>query len=162
MTSSQTMEATMKVRHLLLALQKEILDNLKETFEKENTRNVGPGEWLQVLMVSQRYHWLRELTLLITDIDILTELQEMPEDQVTVVRSEIERLFFSPQTTSEFSKSYRQLMTAEAPFILTQGLLKEATQKLPVAKKAHSAEDADRARKEWQEQHKNQTRKRRS
>jgi hypothetical protein len=162
MTSQEIMQAALKVRGALLSLQKELLEHLKEGFEKENARQVPPGEWLQVIMVSHRYHWLRELTSLIADIDLLTELQEITPEQAGVARSEVERLFFKSESSSEFSKHYRQFMTTGAPFAMTQGLVKEAVQKLPVSKKHGTHEQALEARKAWHEEHKVQSRKRRS
>lgn len=162
MTAQEIMEATLNVRGSLLALQKELLNYLKDVFEKESGRIVPPGEWLQVLMVSQRYEWLRELTSLIADIDLLTELQEVSADQAAIARSEVERLFFIADSTSEFSKFYRQLMTTGAPFILTQGHLRAAIQKLPAKQRPHSHEQSLEARKTWHEEHKVQFRKRRS
>lgn len=152
------MEALLKVRGHLMTLQRELLETIKDIFEKENGRAVAPGEWLQVLMVSHRYEWLRELTSLITDIDIFSELQPVPEDQISIIKAEVERLFFKADSTSEFNKQYRLLMSTNAPFIMTQGLLKEATQKLPSAKEV----DAAAARLAWHEEHKNQSRLRRS
>lgn len=156
---SENIKALLGVRGQLMTLQRELLQTIKDIFEKENGRAVAPGEWLQVLMVSHRYHWLRELTTLITDIDIFTELQPVPEDQIAVVRAEVERLFFNPDSDSEFGKQYRLLMSTDAPFILTQGLLKEANQKLATLK---TPIDAAAFRKVWHEEHKNQSRLRRS
>jgi hypothetical protein len=162
MTAQEIMETTLKVRGSLITLQRELLEYLKVIFEKENGRAVPPAEWLQVIMVSHRYQWLRELTTLITDIDLLTELQEITPHQATITRSEVDRLFFANESTSEFSKHYRLLMATDAPFILTQGHLREATHKLPAATYAVTHEAAMEARKSWQEEHKNQSRKRRS
>lgn len=162
MNPQEIMDASLNVRSALLALQKEILDYLKVIFEKESGRSVPPTEWLQVLMVSQRYEWLRELTSLIADIDLLTELQNINEQQAAIARAEVERLFFIAESDADFAKYYRQLMAAEAPFMLAQGLLKVATQKLPALTTNMSHEKALEARKAWQEEHKNQARIRRS
>jgi hypothetical protein len=162
MTAQEIMETALQVRSSLMTLQKEILDHQKDIFDKENGRNVPPGEWLQVIMVSQRYHWLRELSSLIADIDILTELQEITPQQAGIARAEVERLFFVVDSGSEFNKHYRQMMATSAPFILTQGLLKQWTQKLPAAKGPIVHETALEERKAWNEQHREQARKRRS
>jgi hypothetical protein len=162
MKMQEMKDPTLKVRETLIHLQREILSHLKDTFEKENARTVSPAEWLQVIMVSQRYIWLRELTSLIADIDLLTELQEISSERAMIVRHEIERLFFIASSDSDFSKEYRNLMKAEAPFIITQGFLKEATLKLPSTKSPVNRQAALDERKEWYEEHKAQSRKRRS
>jgi hypothetical protein len=94
MKTQENLDATLKVRTALLNLQKELLNYLKDGFEKENARAVAPTEWLQVIMVAQRYAWLRELTSLVIDIDVLTELQELSIENIGIARAEVERLFF--------------------------------------------------------------------
>src|SRR5437868_12724372 len=95
MKAHDHLDSTLKLRTALFSLQKELLSHLKDGFEKENGRSVSPGEWLQVIMVAQRYTWLRELTSLMADIDILTELQAYTPEQAALARAEVERLFFA-------------------------------------------------------------------
>ncbi|RYZ80441.1 MAG: hypothetical protein EOP06_25320 [Proteobacteria bacterium] len=153
-------QSLLKVRTSLMAGQKDILNYLKEIFERENDRAVPAGEWLHILMGSQRYEWLRELTSLIADVDIVTELENVDDVHAGFVRAEVERLFFKSDVASEFGSQYRKMMTTDAPFMLTQGLLRADVQKLPVRDISH--EDALEARKSWQEEHKAQSRRRRS
>lgn len=162
MTAQGHHESTLKLRTALINLQKELLGHLKELFEKESGRNVGPGEWLQVIMTSQRYVWLRELTSLVADIDLLTELQEITPEQASTARSEVERMFFHPESNSEFNKHYHQLMKMGAHFMMTHGHLRETMSKLPKPDRELSAEEALEARKVWHQEHHQQSRKRRS
>jgi len=162
MTARGHQDSTLKLRKSLLHLQKELLSHLKDIFEKESGRSVGPGEWLQVIMASHRYSWLRELTSLVADIDLLTELQEISTNQAEVARSEVERLFFHPESTSEFNKHYQHLMKTGAPFLISHGHLRETLNELPKPAKEFSAEDALELRKVWHQEHHDQSRKRRS
>lgn len=162
MTSQGHQHSTLKLRTSLMNLQKELLGHLKEMFEKENGRSVGPGEWLQVIMVAQRFAWLHELTSLVADIDVLTELQELTPEQASIARSEVERLFFHPESTSEFNKHYQILMKSGAPFVLSHGHLRESTNKIPKPPKEFTAEEAQEKRKVWHQLHHEQSRKRRS
>jgi hypothetical protein len=162
MTAHGHHESTLQLRKALLNLQKELLDHLKEIFEKENDRSVGPGEWLQVILVAQRFAWLRELTSLVADIDLLTELQKITPEQAGVARSEVERLFFHPESHSEFNKHYQTLMKSGAPFVMSHGHVRESVNKLPKPPKEYSVEEAAEARKVWHQEHHEQSRKRRS
>jgi len=162
MTSQGHQDSTLKLRKTLMNLQKELLAHLKEIFEKESGRDLGPGEWLQVIMVAQRFTWLHELTSLVADIDLLTEFQEITSEQVGLARSEVERLFFHPASTSEFNKHYQQLMKSGAPFVISHGHLRESTNLLPKPDKEYSAEEALEIRKVWHQVHHEQSRKRRS
>lgn len=160
MTEAGHRGQTLVARLALLALQKEMIQILKDQFEKENGRSVAPAEWLQVLMMSQRYAWMRELTSLITDIDILTELETVTDPQAAVVRSEVERLLIDGDESSEFSKHYKNLLRAESHLLLFHGQMKSSITPLP--KKASTIEEAAAERKSWNELHKTQSRKKRN
>lgn len=162
MTAHDHFDSTLKLRTALFNLQKELLSHLKDGFEKESGRNVSPGEWLQVIMMAQRYTWLRELTSLMADIDILTELQTFTSEQASLARFEVERLFFTVGSSSDFNKNYQQLMMSGAPFMVSHGHLRDSTRKLPQLNKHVSTEEAHEARKGWHKEHHEQSRKRRS
>jgi len=162
MKTQENLDATLKVRTALLNLQKELLNYLKDGFEKENARTVAPTEWLQVIMVAQRYAWLRELTSLVIDIDVLTELQELSIENVGIARAEVDRLFFTADSNSEFYKHYMQMMKQGAPFIVAHSYLREAVHHLPAPTKAWAAEESVTIRKKWHEEHFEQFRKRRT
>ncbi|MGZ3742485.1 MAG: hypothetical protein ACXWRE_00295 [Pseudobdellovibrionaceae bacterium] len=154
-------DSTLRLRTALFNLQKELLSHLKENFEKESGRSVSPGEWLQVIMVAQRYHWLRELTSLMADIDILTEIQGFTPEQASLARAEVERLFFKMDTSSDFNKNYQQLMMAGAPLMMSHGHLRDSTNKLPPLAKPITREETHEARKSWHKVHHEQSRSKR-
>lgn len=162
MKTQENLDSTLKVRTALINLQRELLNHLKGGFEKENARVVPPTEWLQVIMVAQRYSWLRELTSLVADIDLLTELQEVTAENASLARAEVERLFFALESPSEFNKHYMQLMKLGAPFMVAHGLLRESTNQLPTPTRIWGAEDALTVRKQWHKEHHLQSRRRRS
>jgi hypothetical protein len=162
MNAHDHLESTLKLRTALFNLQKELLSHLKDAFEKENGREVSPGEWLQVIMVAQRYTWLRELTSLMADIDILTELHAFTPEQASLARAEVERLFFALNSASDFNKNYQLLMRTGAPFMVSHGHLRDSTSKLPQPPKQLTPEEAHEARKGWHKEHHEQSRKRRS
>lgn len=162
MTAQGHQDSTLNLRKALLNLQKDLLGDLKEIFEKENARHVPPTEWLQVIMVAQRYAWLRELTTLVADIDVLTELENLTVEQAGIARSEVERMFFNQDSNSEFNKHYHQLLKTGASFMIAHGHLREHTNKLPKLGRDLSVDEALEARKAWHQEHHNQSRKRRS
>jgi hypothetical protein len=149
----EPLELSLQLRSSLLALQKELLSYLKEGFEKESARQIPPTEWLQVIMGSERFSWLKELSSLITDIDLLTELPLVTAEQAATARSEVERLFFRQESASEFSKHYRQILLLGAPLLLAHGLLRQSVQAMPNSGPVQSLEQALAERKAWQEEH---------
>lgn len=160
MTTNSYLEGTLQVRRALLALQKELLNHLLEGFERENGRAVPPAEWLQMIMLSQRYAWLREMTSLIADVDLLTELREVTAEQASVARTEVERLLFTPDSATEFGKNYKTALMSGGLLLVPHGKLKADVQQLP--KQTSDPAENSAARKRWHEQHKLELRQRRS
>lgn len=167
MTKSPTKTAhhsnALQVRQALWALQKEVLTFLKEEFDRENGYFAAPTEWFQVLMTSERYIWLRELTSLMADIDIMTELEFITEQHVGIARVEIERLLFdqSPAEDSNdtsFNKQYRLILVNGSSLLPMHSQLRAAVQSLPKIESIN----AHAERKNWHEEHRHQSRKKRN
>lgn len=152
----------LQVRQALWALQKEVLNSLKEEFDREVGYQAAPTEWFQVLMTAERYMWLRELTSLMADIDILTELEFITDQHAGTARAEIEGLLFDQDTPepSNFSKQYRDLLMSGTALLPLHSQLRATLQHLP--KSELSKEQTSAERKSWHEEHRHQARKKRN
>jgi hypothetical protein len=151
----------MQVRQALWALQKEVLDSLKSQFDREVGYSAAPNEWFNVLMTAERYKWLRELTALMADIDIMTELEAISEEHGETARAEIERLLFDENPPADsFAKLYRGLMMANTDLLPFHAQLKSTLQHLPKTEKPKEHHHAKR--KTWHEEHRTQARKKRN
>lgn len=160
MSQSPLHSNTMQVRHALWNLQKEVLTSLKEEFDNENGYEAAPTEWLQALMGAERYVWLRELTSLMADIDILTELNFITDQHAAIARNEIERLLFNEATDAHFNKHYRDLLMSGEALLPLHSLLKSHLQNLP--SESISKNHALAERRAWQEEHRHQSRAKRN
>lgn len=160
MTKSNHHSHALQVRQALWALQKEVLNSLKEEFDREVGYQAAPTEWFQVLMNAERYVWLRDLTSLMADIDIMTELEYLTEQHTGISRAEIERLLLGMTEESEFNKQYKTLLMSGAALLPLHSQLKAAVQNLP---KVETTKDQSLAeRKAWHEEHRHQSRKKRN
>lgn len=159
MSKSAHHSATLQVRQALWVLQKEVLNSLKEQFDREVGYQAAPTEWFQVLMNAERYMWLRELTSLMADIDILTELNNISEEDAGVARAEIERLLVD-HTEEGFGKQYRDLLMAGQSLLPLHSQLKAQLQQLPETKMEKT--QTIHHRKNWQEIHRQQSRQKRN
>lgn len=162
MTKSSHHPQTLQVRQALWDLQKEVLNCLKEEFDREVGYQAAPTEWFQVLMTAERYIWLRELTSLMADIDILTELEYISEHHAGTARAEIEHLLFAQVIDDEksFNKQYRDLLLMGASLLPLHSQLRAALQHLPVSSLTKDQSLAER--KSWHEEHRHQSRKKRN
>lgn len=149
------------IRLALMALQKELLAYLKEHFDRESGRITQPAEWLQIIMISERFHWMKELTAIIVDVDILSEFDEISDENAAIVKAEIERILMSnDENSSEFNKNYKKLLMGGAPILEHHSKLRAAASPLP--SKSINAEEALNSRSLWHEEHRLQSRKRRN
>lgn len=162
MTKSAHHSKALQVRQALWALQKEVLTSLKEQFDREVGYQAAPTEWFQVLMTAERYVWLRELTSLMADIDIMTELEIITDQHTSTARAEIERLLFTEVNdgSAEFAKQYRILLMSGVSLLPLHSQLRAALQHLPES--SLSKEQTLAERKNWQEEHRHQARKKRN
>ncbi|WP_413560311.1 hypothetical protein [Bdellovibrio sp. HCB209] len=161
MTKSSHHSHAMLVRQALWALQKEVLNSLKAQFDSEVGYEAQPNEWFNVLLTAERYKWLRELTSLMADIDIMTELELITEEHGETARAEIERLLFEENPPPEsFTKQYRGLLMSGVDLMPLHSQLKAALQHMPKTEK--HPEHHQKARKNWHEEHRNQARKKRN
>lgn len=94
------------VRKALWDFQKELLSTMKQQYDIEMGYESNPTEWFRVLTGSERFNWLRELTSLMADLDILTELEAVEELQTKIVKAEIERLLYNEDVSQSFTKIY--------------------------------------------------------
>ncbi|MEN0057748.1 MAG: hypothetical protein AAGB31_02845 [Bdellovibrio sp.] len=162
MKNSAIYTNALQVRQALWGLQKEVLNTLKSDFDRENGYESAPTEWFHVLMGGERYSWLKELTSLMADIDILTELDFITDDHASIARAEIERLITDPVAGQEalFTRHYRELLTSGLSLLPLHSQLKAAVQSLP--QKNISRDHAQAERKNWHDEHRHQARKKRN
>lgn len=149
----------LEVRQALWGLQKELLSSLKDQYDAEIGYNSAPTEWFQVLMTAERYAWLRELTSLMADIDIMTELEFITEAHVGIARAEIERLLLA-NNDEQFNKHYRSHLTSGLGLMPLHNQLKAEVQHLPQIQTDREQSLAER--KNWHEEHRHQARKKRN
>lgn len=162
MTQSAHHSHALQVRQALWALQREVLNSLKEQFDRENGYQAAPTEWFQVLMTAERYTWLRELTSLMADVDILTELDYITDQHAGTARAEIERLLFdqNPSDENGFAKQYRDMLMTDSSLLPLHSQLRASLQNLPQVEIGKDQSHAER--KSWHEEHRHQQRKKRN
>lgn len=163
MSENNPQSQALVVRQALWSLQKEVLNSLKEEFDREVGYQAAPTEWFQVLMNAERYQWLRELTSLMADIDIMTELDSVTEQHLAVARQEIEYLLFSHESGKAkhaFSDEYSRLLMSGLSLLPLHSQLRSSLQTLPQGNLQHAQSHAER--KAWHEEHRHQARHKRN
>ena len=136
-----------KLRSALMDLHRLFLATLKEEHESKSGDVLNAGAWFQVLVSSPEYGWVKPFNSLVSDMDALLDLKNISEQDLVILRHELDNLFFkeSDEVTS-FNFHYRKLFARRHDLMFSHGHLKHAVANLPLkALPAH----ADEIRKGW-------------
>lgn len=129
----------------LYELHKLLLSTLKKDRERVIGNVLQPAEWFQILLSAPEYTWLKILNSLISDVDALSELPKVTAQDMAILRSEVERLFFKEDgDAASFNAHYRKLFAHNHDVIYSHGQLRTAFSNLPEDKAPPNAEEIRR------------------
>src|ERR1700754_1805417 len=96
-----------RLARALRELHRALMERARRDYERERITTVSPGELLQLLTTDEAFAWLRELSELMADVDIV---RDAPADvlQATAagIRPAVEHLFGSPESDGAFAQRY--------------------------------------------------------
>ncbi len=131
MKSSAQHQELQTVRKSLHELQRLVLSALKKDRERIEGRVINPAEWFQTLISAPEFQWLKPLNSFLSDLDALSESNGIAEQDLAILRHELELLFFKDNDdVTSFNCHYRKLFAANHDVVFAHGLLREAFVKL--------------------------------
>jgi hypothetical protein len=81
----------------LRELHRTLMERARRDYERTHITIINPGELLQLLTTHEDFAWLRELSELMADIDIVRDAESDVVDAMTAaVRPAVEHLFATP------------------------------------------------------------------
>jgi hypothetical protein len=91
----------------LRELHRTLMERARRDYERERLTVVSPGELLTLLTTAQEFAWLRELSELMADVDIVsdTDMAER-DDALHSVRPAVDHLFGTPEAHTPFAQRY--------------------------------------------------------
>lgn len=138
-----TVNQTLKtVRTPLLELHRILLLILKKDLERTSGRVIPPAEWFQVLLSAPEYQWVKPLNTLVSDMDALSELAKIRDEDLSILHHQVNSLLFSDnQDVTSFNSHYRKLFADNHELVFVHGQMKEAASVLPLEQLPMNAEE---------------------
>jgi hypothetical protein len=89
-----------KLASALRALHRALMERARRDYEREHLVVLDPGELLRLLTTDAQFEWLRGLSELMVDIDVVREAEpELMDELSTAVRSAVEHFVSAPKTS---------------------------------------------------------------
>ncbi|MEO7652051.1 MAG: hypothetical protein ABIZ80_16430 [Bryobacteraceae bacterium] len=113
------------VRYALLNLHKVLLDAEKARYEKVHGRIKGTGELLQLVLESEWFAWLREISRFVVEIDEAVANKEEPISDIGVrdflTRA---RMLLTPEEDGAgFAREYYEALQRDPDIILAHAVV---------------------------------------
>lgn len=121
-----------KLQSSLLQMHRYMLASLKSDREARTQQAISPTEWFHLIISEPEYSWMKPITGLMSDIDALMDNYEVSEEDLKIIRQELENLFLIPsESVTDFSSKYQEMVRRDPDVMLYHGLLRQLIRALP-------------------------------
>lgn len=91
----------------LRELHRTLMERAQRDYERENRLVSNPGEFLQLLATDPYFEWLRGLSELMVDIDVVRDTEPPLVDEMSApVRAAVEHFISAPKTPQSASAHF--------------------------------------------------------
>lgn len=132
--------ALLDVVAALRDLHRALAERVRSDCERERRALVAPDEFLHLLVAEPRLAWLRSLSELMVDLDVLLKADPSPtEDEAAAVRAEIECLLGAREAAGlgsalgEFAQHHRRYAADDPRVAEARSAVERAIRGLPEA-----------------------------
>lgn len=102
------------------------LEALKYRYERAEGRPINATQWFMILTRDPAYDWFRPFTQLMTEIDIVLEQERITEEDLSVIRQKVEKLFSTDDPNNHFALRFFEMMPQEPDVMFVYHHLREA------------------------------------
>jgi hypothetical protein len=124
-------------------LHRALIERARHDYQRENQRMVEAGELLQLLTTDPYFEWLRALSELIVDIDMVRDAEpELMQELATAVRPAVEYFLIPPPAADgshAFAERYWPYVQDDPRVAMAHGAVKQAIATWPKAGAADAA-----------------------
>ena len=108
-------------------LHRALMERARRDYERERLTLVSPGELLKLLTTADEFAWLRELSELMADIDVVrdTDSDELA-DVASSIRPAVDHLLATPDTDTPFARRYWTYVHDEPHVAMAHAAVKQA------------------------------------
>ncbi|HEV7803228.1 MAG TPA: hypothetical protein VGP15_19305 [Burkholderiales bacterium] len=114
----------------LRELHRALMDRARRDYEREHLVAVEPGELLQLLTTDPYFEWLRGLSELMVDIDVVRDAEpELMDELSTAVRAAVEHFIaapVAPAAVAPFTERYLPYLQDDPHVAMAHGAVRQA------------------------------------
>ena len=115
----------------LRELHRTLMERAKREHERVTLTVVSPGELLKLLTTAESFAWLRELSALMADIDIVGDAGSNAQGASAAVRPAVEHLLGTPESQEPFAQRYWAYVHDEPHVAMAHAAVKQALAPFP-------------------------------
>ena len=116
----------------LRELHRTLMERARRDYERVNLTVVSSGELLKLLTTGEEFAWLRELSELMADIDVVRDTDTPERDEAAYsVRSAVDHLFASPDADTPFARRYWPFIHDDPNVAIAHAAVRQALNAFP-------------------------------
>ena len=115
----------------LRELHRTLMERAKREFERVTLTTLSPGELLELLTTSQEFAWLRELSELMADIDVVRDSTSDAAAAMEAIWPAVEHLLATPDADTPFAKRYWAYVHDEPDVAIAHASVRKALGAFP-------------------------------
>ncbi len=127
----------------LRELHRALMERARRDYEREHLVAVEPGELLRLLTTDPDFEWLRSLSELMVDIDVVRDAEPALMDELsTAVRAAVEHLIAAPgpsEAAAPFAQRYLPYLQDDPHVAMAHGAVRQALAAWPRPQKEDAA-----------------------
>lgn len=145
--TNQHSDLLRKVQLALMQMHRYLMNSLKTDRENQVGHAIQPTEWFHLILSDPEFTWLRSASGLMADIDALMDNFTVTEEQLKIIRQELESMFLTPsENPKDFNSLYNEIVKKDSDVMLYHGHLRQLIKALPVGS---PQADTSEIRKSW-------------
>jgi hypothetical protein len=115
-----------RLANALRELHRTLVDTARHEYERAHLVELGPGELLQLLTSNPEFEWLRGLSELMVDLDLVHDFAATDDDITTAVRAAVEHLLSNAQAPAGlFAERYWPYVHQDPRVAMAHGAVKQ-------------------------------------
>jgi len=130
-----------KLANVLRELHRTLIEHARRDYERDLVVTLNPGEFLQLLTTNADFAWLRNLSELMVDIDIVQDAEPGQRDEIaSAVRAAVEQLISNARDPINlFAQRYWPYVHDDPNVAMAHAAVKQAINAWPRPGKSDTA-----------------------
>lgn len=129
---NQFTETLKAVQSNLMQMHRLLMNSQRTDLEKVMGKAISSTEWMQMMISRSEYAWMKPILTMMSDIDALMDHYEVSENELRIIRQDLEDLFLTADESEEsFYNQYINVIKRDSDAMLFHGQLRRSILSLP-------------------------------